>query len=158
MLTKKSKYALKALIRLGEQRERGPILISELADCEAIPKKFLEIILLELKHHGVLASRKGKGGGYYLSRPPEQVSIGRVIRIIDGPLALIPCVSQTAYARCDECRDEKTCSIRMVMQEVRDATSNILDQTTLADMIRREQRARSARTETEPVQVSGGFL
>lgn len=148
MLTKKSKYALKALIRLGEERGRGPILISELATCDDIPKKFLEIILLELKHHGIVASKKGKGGGYQLSKPPEQITIARVVRLIDGPLALTPCVSQIAYAKCDECKDEKTCAIRMVMQEVRDATANILDQTTLADMIRRERRASRAATES----------
>ncbi len=144
MLTKKSKYAMKALIYLGQSHDRGPALISELADSEAIPKKFLENILLELKHHGIVHSRKGKGGGYQLAKSPEQVSIGKVVRIIDGPLALIPCVSQTAYAKCEECKDETTCAIRMVMQEVRDATANILDQTTLADMIRRERAATKA--------------
>jgi len=140
MLSKKSKYALKALIRLGENK-RGPMLISDLAVQEAIPKKFLEIILLELKHHGVLQSKKGKGGGYSLSKSPNDISIGGVVRCIDGPLALIPCVSRTAYVKCEECKDENTCGIRMVMQEVRDATANILDRTTLADMIRREHRA-----------------
>lgn len=144
MLTKKSKYAMKALIYLGAHRDRGPVLISELAESEVIPKKFLENILLELKHHGVVHSRKGKGGGYQLAKTPDQVSIGRIVRIIDGPLALTPCVSQTAYAKCEECKDETTCSIRMVMQQVRDATASILDETTLADMIGREQGAASA--------------
>jgi Rrf2 family protein len=153
MLTKKSKYAMKALIYLGKCHDRGPVLISELADSEAIPKKFLENILLELKHHGIVHSRKGKGGGYQLAKSPEQVSIGRVVRILDGPLALTPCVSQTAYAKCEECKDETTCSIRMVMQEVRDATANILDQTMLADMIRREQGAPRAGAVSVPARI-----
>ncbi len=139
MLSKKSKYALKALVLLGSECNRGPILISEVAEREGIPKKFLELILLELKHHGIVHSKKGRGGGYYLGKVPRTISVGTVVRIIDGPLALIPCVSRTAYAKCEECNDEKTCGIRMVMQEVRDATASILDTTTLADMIRFER-------------------
>ncbi len=142
MLSKKSKYALIALIRLGDEYQRGPMLISDLAAEEGIPKKFLELILLELKHHGILASKKGKGGGYSLGKPPEEISLGHVVRTLDGPLAPIACVSQTAYQRCDECPDERTCGIRMVMQEVRDATSNILDSTTLADMKHRVDLAK----------------
>ena|SRR5579871_6563698 len=135
MLSKKSKYALIALIRLGD--ERGPMLISDLAEQEGIPKKFLELILLELKHHGILQSKKGKGGGYFLGKPPELISLGDVVRTLDGPLAPIACVSHTAYRRCEECPDEETCGIRMVMQEVRDSTSSILDSTTLADVKKR---------------------
>jgi Rrf2 family protein len=111
-----------------------PVLIAEIAEHEAIPQKFLELILLELKKDGILDSKKGKGGGYLLARPPDTITLGQIIRKLDGPLALRPCVSQTAYRRCDECHDEKTCGIRMVMKEVRDRTSEILDGTTLAQV------------------------
>ena len=134
MLSRKSKYGLKALLTLARERSRGPILISELAERDAIPKKFLEAILLELKRHGVVDSRKGKGGGYFLRRPPEEVTFGAVIRLLEGPLAAVPCVSQTAYMKCAECVDETTCGVRVAMKEVRDATAKILDHTTLADI------------------------
>lgn len=136
MLSKKAKYALQALVRLTQAAPHAPILISELAHQENIPKKFLEAILLDLKRHGILQSKKGKGGGYFLGKPPEAIAMGQVIRILDGPLAPLPCVSQTAYMKCLECRDEKTCHIRIVMQEVRDATAQILDGTSLADMMK----------------------
>jgi Rrf2 family protein len=132
VLTKKSKYGLKAVLMLAEETGRGPVLVSELADREGLPKKFLEAILLELKRHGLLQSKKGKGGGYFLSRKPTDITLGQVIRVLDGPLALIPCVSQTAYMKCEECIDEQTCGIRLAMKEVRDATAQILDNTTLA--------------------------
>jgi Rrf2 family protein len=135
MLTNKAKYALRALFALSEKYDEGPVLISDLAEQEGIPKKFLELILLELKNHGILQSKKGKGGGYFLGRTPDLIHLGQVIRIVDGPLAPLPCVSQTAYRRCDECEDELTCGVRMVMKEVRDATSKILDGTTLADVL-----------------------
>jgi Rrf2 family protein len=135
MLSKKAKYALQALIQLAREYERSPVLIAELAQRERIPKKFLELILLDLKKHGILQSKKGKGGGYFLGKPPEAIAMGQVIRILDGPLAPLPCVSQTAYMKCQECHDEKTCSIRMVMQQVRDSTAGILDGTSLADLI-----------------------
>ncbi|MEQ1575805.1 MAG: Rrf2 family transcriptional regulator [Vicinamibacterales bacterium] len=134
MLTKKSKYGLKAVLVLAEEAGRGPVLVSDLADRHRIPKKFLEAILLELKRHGLLQSKKGKGGGYFLSRKPSEITVGQVIRVLDGPLALIPCVSQTAYMKCEECGDEKTCGIRLAMKEVRDATAKILDNTTLAGL------------------------
>jgi len=137
MLSQKAKYGLKALLALAAEYGRGPILISELAQREGIPKKFLESILLELKNHGILQSKKGQGGGYQLAKPPAVISLGRVIRIMDGPLAPLPCASETAYRRCDECVDETTCGIRIVMREVRDATARILDGTSLADVIQR---------------------
>jgi Rrf2 family protein len=142
MLTRKSKYGLKALLLLAEDADRGPVLISELADRQRLPKKFLEAILLELKRHGVLHSKKGKGGGYVLGRKPSEITVGQVIRILEGPLALTPCVSQTAYRKCDECVDERTCGVRLAMKEVRDATAAILDNTTLA--ILNERVARSS--------------
>ena len=134
MLTRKSKYGLKALLVLAEETDRGPVLISELADRQRLPKKFLEAILLELKRAGLLHSKKGKGGGYVLGRKPTEITVGQVIRVLEGPLALTPCVSQTAYRRCDECPDEQACGVRLAMKEVRDATARILDNTTLAGL------------------------
>lgn len=140
MLSRKSKYGLKALLLLAEESGKGPVLISQLAERDALPKKFLEAILLDLKRHGLVDSRKGKGGGYYLRRPPEEITFGEVIRVLEGPLALVPCVSQTAYTRCAECLDEATCGVRLAMQQVRDATAEILDGTTLADINRKVRR------------------
>ena len=134
MLSKKSKYGLKALLVLADEAGRGPVQTSELAEREGLPKKFLEAILLELKRHGLLQSKKGRGGGYVLGRQPADITVGQVIRVLEGPLALIPCVSQTAYMKCEECVDERTCGIRLAMKEVRDATARILDNTTLADL------------------------
>ena len=140
MLSRKSKYGLKALLTLATEQGQGPVLVKDLADRDAIPKKFLEAILREMKSAGILTARPGKGGGYGLKQSPETINLGRVIRLIDGPLAPIPCVSQTAYARCDDCLDEKTCVIRLLMREVRDATARILDETTLAQLLEQEKR------------------
>ena len=140
MLSSKSKYGLKALLILAREAGRGPVLISELADREAIPRKFLEAILLELKRHGVVQSKKGKGGGYFLRRTPAEITFGEVIRVLDGPLAAVPCVSRLAYMKCNECLDEQTCGVRLAMKEVRDATARILDGTTLADVNARTAR------------------
>jgi Rrf2 family protein len=134
MLSRKSKYGLKALLLLAQQKNRAPVLVSELADRDAIPKKFLEAILLDLKRHGLVQSKKGKGGGYYLRRSPDEITVGNVIRVLEGPLALVPCVSQTAYTKCSDCIDEATCGVRLVMKEVRDATAQILDHTSLAEI------------------------
>ena len=134
MLSKKAKYGLKAMTILAKEYGTGPLLIGDIAKRERIPAKFLELILLELKKAGFLQSKKGKGGGYYLNRLPETISVGALIRALDGPLALLPCVSQMAYERCAECPDEETCGIRMVFKEVRDSTVSILERTTLAQM------------------------
>ena len=148
MLTRKSKYGLKALLLLAADAGRGPVLVAELAEREQIPKKFLEAILLDLKRHGLVHSKKGKGGGYLLSRRPADITIGQVIRVLDGPLALVPCASQTAYRRCEECIDEQTCGVRQAMKEVRDATARILDNTTLAGLNQKVRRATSWRRRT----------
>lgn len=140
MISKKTKYALKALLYLAREYDRGPILIADLAREERIPKKFLELILLALKNAGVLQSKKGKGGGYYLAHPPREISMGKVIRTLEGPLAPVPCVSETAYARCEECDDEWSCGIRLVMKDVRDAMAQILDNATLADVLERVEQ------------------
>jgi Rrf2 family protein len=134
VLSRKSKYGLKALLVLGRESGRGPLLISEISRREAIPQKFLEAILLELKRHDIVGSKKGKGGGYFLRRAPKDITFGEVIRALDGPLAAVSCVSQTAYMRCAECLDEDACGVRLAMKDVRDATARILDNRTLADV------------------------
>ena len=139
MLSKKTKYGLRALLALARKRSQEPVQISDLAEKEGIPKKFLELILLELKNKGILQSKKGKGGGYFLGKKLEAITLGNVIRSLEGPLAPLPCVSQMAHRKCDECGDEKSCGIRAVMQDVRDATAKILDGTSLADLIRRTE-------------------
>jgi Rrf2 family protein len=116
------------------------VLIRDIASKEGLPKKFLEVILLDLKSAGILHSRPGRGGGYTLNRSPDTIPMGRVIRLIDGPLAPIPCVSQTAYAPCRDCKDERTCVIRLMMKQVRDATAQVLDATTLGDLLRQEDQ------------------
>ena len=140
MLSMKAKYGLRAVTALAKYPATGPVLIADLAAREQIPRKFLELILLDLKRKGILQSKKGKGGGYNLSRAPSLISVGEIIRALDGPIALLPCVSQTAYQRCEECVDEYTCGIRHVMKEVRDATAGILDATTLEDLVARGNR------------------
>ena len=101
------------------------------------PPSFLNSFCWRLKNQGILQSKKGKGGGYFLARPPHSVSVGQIVRMVDGPLAPLPCVSRTSYMRCRECRDERSCGIRIVMKDVRDATARILDSTTLADVLKR---------------------
>ena len=139
MISKKTKYGLQALLLLAREYGQGPLLISALAEQERIPKKFLEYILLQLKNSGILQSRKGKGGGYSLARPPAEISVGQAIRVFEGPLAPVACVSETAYQRCAECFDETTCGIRLVMKDVRDAMSEILDHTSLRDILNRSE-------------------
>lgn len=139
MLSKKAKYALRACLFLAKRHGEGPVLISELASKERIPRKFLEQILLELKNRGILLSKKGKGGGYLLARRPDSVTMGEILRIVEGPLAPTPCVSQTAYRRCDDCPDERTCAIRAVMKDVRDETARVLDNATLETALRRAE-------------------
>lgn len=138
MLTKKTKYAVKALMALGRNKANTPMLISEIALKEQLPKKFLEAILLELKRNGFLGSKKGAGGGYYLLKKAEEIKLAAIIRVIDGPIALLPCVSLNFYERCEECIDEGYCGIRDVMKDVRDATLKILIETSIADMIAKE--------------------
>jgi Rrf2 family protein len=134
MLSSKAKYAIKALIALA-QHEQQTMMIGEIAAAKSIPRKFLESILLDLKNHGLLYSRRGRLGGYSLRVKPEQITLGQVIRIIDGPIAQTPCASYSAYVPCFECTDPDTCAIRLTMLKVRDATADILDNTTLLDAI-----------------------
>jgi Rrf2 family protein len=135
---------------LARHHGQGPLLIDHLSRDEVIPKKFLEQILLALKGTGLVSSKKGKGGGYYLAKSPDQVTLGSVIRSMEGPLAPLPCASETQFRKCEECIDIETCGTRIVMREVRDAIAEILDHTTLAmvcrkvDLARQRQRGATA--------------
>ena len=135
MLSQKAKYALKALVLLAQQKEGKTMQCSEISESEDLPKKFLDTILQILKTANIIQSHRGKYGGYQLARPASEITFGQIIRVIDGPLALLPCVSKTAYRRCDDCSDETICAVRKVMLQVRNSTSGILDNTTLADVI-----------------------
>ena len=134
MLSKKTQYALKALGYLAGKAGDGPVLIAEIARKKKIPLKFLESILLELKQKGILASKKGKGGGYYLAQSPKKISLAAAIRIVDGPIALLPCVSLNFYQRCKDC-NEAICGLNRSMAATRDATLKILEKKTLFDLI-----------------------
>ena len=140
MLSKKAKYALKALEYMAENKGNTPLKISQIAEEQNIPQKFLEAILLELRKDGLLRSRLGKTGGYLLNKAPEEIRLGHVIRLLDGPIALVPCVSYKYYAPCEECPDEATCGWRDVFGDVREATNQILDTMSLADVIKRKRQ------------------
>ena len=133
MLSKKTQYAFKALMYLAQKNSDEPVLIAEISQRRNIPLKFLENILLELKKNGILESKKGKGGGYYLAKRAEKIFLADVMRLIDGPIALLPCVSLHFYKQCGEC-DEGYCGLRRIMIEVRDATLAILENKTVADI------------------------
>jgi len=141
-LSKRTQYSLRALYALTRKVGEGPVLITNLAQEETIPKKFLEQILVSLKSAGFVSSKKGKGGGYVLAQPPEKITIGSVIRAIEGPLAPLPCASETRFRKCDECVDIQTCGTRIVMRQVRDAMAAILDETTLTMVCRKVEDAR----------------
>jgi Rrf2 family protein len=148
-LSKRTQYCLRALYALARDYGKGPTLIAQLAEEEAIPRKFLEQILLSLKSTGLVESKKGKGGGYTLVQPPEQITIGSVIRMVDGPLAPLPCASETRFRKCDECIDIETCGTRIVMREVRDAVSHVLDSTTIAMVCSKVAAARDKQQELD---------
>jgi Rrf2 family protein len=134
MLTKKGKYGLKAMMHLAGRAPGEPSLVTDIATANAIPKKFLDTILGELRNAGLVNSKKGKGGGYTLARSAQEIRVGHIIRILDGPLAPIQCASKTSYRRCEDCKDEKCCGVRLVMLEAREAIAAVLDNRTLADM------------------------
>ena len=139
MLTQRSRYALRAMLFLAEaQPGAAPVPMGRIADAANVPRKFLELILADLREAGLLTSQRGKLGGYRLARPNHLISLGDVIRTIEGPLALVPCVSRTAYRRCEDCRDEAACAIRRAMARVRDETARILDGTSLADAVAKD--------------------
>ena len=143
MLSKKSKYAINALLYVSRHRnEERPVLASEIAGNENIPHKFLEAILLDLKNAGFLRSKRGRKGGYFLSKAPEEISLAKVMRLFDGPIALLPCVSLNYYERCEECKDERTCGIRAVFLMIRDQTLNTLENNSMAAIMERESQLR----------------
>ena len=135
MLSKKTKYGLKALAYLASKDARIPVQIAEIAKHENISQKFLESILLSLRKTGFLGSKKGKGGGYYLIKDPADIQMTSIIRVLEGPIAMVPCVSLNFYEKCDDCPDEKTCPVHNLMIEVRDSALKVYRQTTLADLI-----------------------
>ena len=134
MLSQKAKYAIKALLVLAKAQDKN--LLAQARDISAtenIPKKFLDLIFFELRRHGLVQSTRGRGGGYSLARPAAEISIAAIVRAVDGPLAPLPCASVRFYRRCADCADEKTCEVRHLMRDVRDAASAILDNTSLAE-------------------------
>jgi Rrf2 family protein len=140
MLSKKCKYAIHALVYLAERYNQGPVHIQEISDAQRIPKKFLETILLELRNAKILLSKKGKDGGYYLHAKPEDVNLMEIFRLMDGAIALLPCVSLNYYEPCEECVDEKNCRIRMPLIKVRDETLRILGGSTLKELIKNSKK------------------
>jgi len=137
------------MLSLGRKYREGPVLIGTLAREEAIPIKFLEAILLDLKGRGLLDSKMGRKGGYFLNRPPSGITIGSIIRVIEGPLAPLPCASESAFKACEECEDVENCGTRIIMRRVRDAISDVLDRTTLADLIKQVDAGRLERAQAE---------
>jgi len=133
MLSRKGQYAFRALTHLVDRMDEGPVLISEISRKKRIPLKFLENILLELKRAGILDSKKGKGGGYFIKADPAKTTVAAVIRVVDGPIALLPCVSLNFYQRCKNC-DERNCGLHDIMENVRDATLAVLERRTLLDL------------------------
>ena len=134
MLSKKTRYALMALTKLSREYGKGAILISDIAKAESIPQRFLENILLELKNVGLLGSKLGKNGGYFLLKSPEEISLADVIRYFEGTIALVYCVSEKAYQPCEFCKNEETCKLKTVFKTIRDNTFNVLQETSIADI------------------------
>lgn len=134
MLTKKGKYGLKAMVHLAGRPVGEVTLVSDIANANGIPKKFLDTILGELRNAGFVYSKKGKGGGYTLARPAHEISVGHIIRVLDGPLAPIACASKNSYRPCDDCEDEEHCTVRLIMLEARNAIATVLDNRSLAEM------------------------
>lgn len=144
MISRKTKYALQALGRLAESPAGEPVLIADLAERERIPRKFLEAILVSLRKGGILQSRVGRGGGYQLAVPASEITLARVVQILDGDFAPLPCLAERP-TRCDECDDLETCGTRLVMIEVRRAVTTTLESITLADLVERSRAAAARR-------------
>jgi Rrf2 family protein len=147
VLTNKGKYGLKAMVHLAGLEPGALAQVADIAEANSISKKFLDHILTELRHAGLVYSKKGKGGGYALTRPAHEIRVGAIVRVLDGPLAPIPCASVTAFRPCDDCGDLKTCAVRRIMVEARNAIANVLDNRTLAEL----------RTLTNPPELSGMY-
>lgn len=139
MLSKKTKYGIKALAYIAKKPEKKPVHTAEIAKSENISQKFLESILLNLRKSGYLGSKKGKGGGYYLIKDPQDIRMTDVIRVLEGPIAMLPCVSLNYYEKCEDCPDEAACSVHALMIQVRDSTLKVLGENTLADIAFREE-------------------
>ena len=148
MISQKAKYALRALAALARAKPSEPMLIGDIAEAQNIPKKFLEQILLDMKHHGIVVSRRGKQGGYLLLRPAENITFGEILRMIDGPVAPLPCLSITAYRKCDDCASEELCAVRAGFAEAYDSSLRVLEATTIAQALKtaegRRRRRRAA--------------
>ena len=138
MLSKKTKYAINALVHLAKEPPKQPVLISDISEKQHIPKKFLEAILLDMKNAGLVNSKKGKGGGYYLLKEPADLNLAEVIRLFDGAIGMLPCVTHKYYEKCDECEDEVTCGIRHTFLSIRNETVELLKQSTLAQIVETE--------------------
>ena len=135
MLSKRTKYGIKAMVYLARKEHQDPVNIAEISENENISRKFLESILLTLKKNGILGSKKGKYGGYYLIKNPSEIKMSSILRILEGPIAMVPCVSLNFYEKCEDCPDEDVCTVNALMAEVRDSTLGILNNNTLADLI-----------------------
>jgi Rrf2 family protein len=146
MLSQKAKYALKALLILARAKDGALVKVGEISEKQNIPKKFLDLIFFELRRHGLIQSTRGCEGGYALAMPAEDISMADIVRAVDGPLAPLPCASVNFYRRCDDCDDERTCEVRHLMREVRDAASAILDNTSLAEAAAFNRRSRKKTT------------
>ena len=140
MLTQKTRYALRALLYLVEEGHGGAIQLQQIADTQKIPRKFLELIMLDLKAIGIVKSVRGPKGGYRLTRHPRGISFGEVVRGLEGPIALVPCASVNFYKRCNDCHDEATCAIRRLFTQVRDRSVDLLSSVSLEDGARWELR------------------
>jgi Rrf2 family protein len=138
MLSHKARYALRALVELARDQGGGQMTSSEIASRADAPRKFLEAILLELSRRGLIISRRGKYGGYQLARAPAEISFAQVIRVVDGPLALAPCVSHMAFRKCEDCPSLEGCTLREALMKARDATSSVLEAYSLADALASE--------------------
>lgn len=133
MISQKTRYALRALLYLVEKGEGAPVQLARIAETQQVPRKYLELIMLDLKKAGIVTSVRGPSGGYRLAQPPEDISFGDILRVTDGPIALVPCASVHFYSTCDDCHDEATCAIRKVLAMVRESSVGILEGTSLAD-------------------------
>ena len=134
MLSKKTKYGLKALTYIARSKSEAPVQVSAISKNEQIPQKFLESILLTLRKAGILGSKKGKHGGYYLRYEASEIKMTDVMRVLEGPIAMVPCVSLNYYEKCDDCPDENKCSVHRLMIQVRDNTLSVFRNTTLEDL------------------------
>jgi len=142
MLSKKCKYAIHALVHMS-RNPSDKFLIKDISQACSIPKKFLESILLDLKRAGILGSKQGKGGGYLLRRAPSDVNLAEIVRLFDGAIAAVPCATFKFYERCEECKDEETCSVRYAFLQIRNATVEMLKGDTLEDMVKTETKLRA---------------